>query len=45
MKKYTEYKSLDLSQAAKDVQKNWEADQTFAKSISSREGKKPFVFY
>src|SRR5690348_13211617 len=43
--KYTEYKNLDLSQAAKDVQKKWDAGQTFAKSISSREGKTPFVFY
>lgn len=43
--KYTEYKGLDLSQTAKDVQKKWDADQTFEKSITSREGKTPFVFY
>lgn len=43
--KYTEYKGLDLSQTAKDVQKKWDAGQIFEKSITSREGKTPFVFY
>ena len=45
MKKYTEYKGLDLSQTAKDVQKNWDENNIFEKSITSREGKAPFVFY
>jgi isoleucyl-tRNA synthetase len=43
--KYTEYKGLDLSQTAKDVQKFWEENKIFEKSITSREGKTPFVFY
>jgi isoleucyl-tRNA synthetase len=43
--KYTEYKGLDLSQTAKDVQKFWEDNKIFEKSITSREGKTPFVFY
>ena len=43
--KYTEYKGLDLSQTAKDVQKFWEENKIFDKSITSREGKTPFVFY
>jgi isoleucyl-tRNA synthetase len=43
--KYTEYKGLDLSQTAKDVQKIWEESKTFEKSITTREGKTPFVFY
>ncbi len=43
--KYTEYKGLDLSQTAKDVQKFWEEHKIFDKSITSREGKTPFVFY
>lgn len=43
--KYTEYKSLNLSQTAKDIQKFWEDNKIFDKTISSREGKTPFVFY
>jgi isoleucyl-tRNA synthetase len=45
MKKYPEYKHLNLSQIAKDVLKDWEANKIFDKSISLREGKAPFVFY
>lgn len=45
MKKYTEYKGLNLSQTAKDVQKSWDENNIFEKSITSREGKAPFVFY
>lgn len=43
--KYKEYKGLDLSQTAKDVQLTWDKNNTFEKSITSREGKTPFVFY
>jgi isoleucyl-tRNA synthetase len=45
MSNYKTYPNLDLSQAAKDVQKKWEAEHTFEKSVTSREGQKPFVFY
>lgn len=45
MKKYPEYKKLDLAQISKDVLAFWEEDHTFEKSISSREGKTPWVFY
>ncbi|MGB3946730.1 MAG: isoleucine--tRNA ligase [Bacteroidia bacterium] len=45
MKKYTEYKGLDLSKTAKDIQKSWDENNIFEKSITSREGKAPFVFY
>jgi isoleucyl-tRNA synthetase len=45
MKKYPEYKRLDLSQTAKDVLSFWEKNSIFEKSISTREGKTPFVFY
>jgi isoleucyl-tRNA synthetase len=45
MKKYPEYKHLNLSQTAKDVLKFWEEQKIFEKSISTREGKTPFVFY
>ncbi|MDO8999566.1 MAG: isoleucine--tRNA ligase [Bacteroidota bacterium] len=45
MKKYPEYKKLDLSQIAKDILEFWEKDKTFDKSISTRDENKPWVFY
>lgn len=43
--KFREYKGLDLSQVNKDVLKEWEANQTFEKSIETRKGNPTFVFY
>ncbi|WP_339740445.1 isoleucine--tRNA ligase [uncultured Sunxiuqinia sp.] len=43
--KFRVYKQLDLSQVNKDVLKKWETDDTFHKSISTREGNETFVFY
>jgi len=43
--KFREYKQLDLSQINKDVLKKWEKDDTFHKSITTREGHPTFVFY
>jgi len=43
--KFQEYKQLDLSQINKDVLKRWQDDDTFHKSISTREGHPTFVFY
>jgi isoleucyl-tRNA synthetase len=43
--KYNEYKSLNLPQIAEEVLKHWEENQIFEKSISTREGNPPFVFY
>ncbi len=43
--KFREYKQLDLSQINKEVLKRWEDDDTFHKSISTREGHETFVFY
>ncbi|MCT4672949.1 MAG: isoleucine--tRNA ligase [Prolixibacteraceae bacterium] len=43
--KFREYKNFDLSQINKDVLKFWEEDDTFHKSMSTREGKPTFVFY
>ncbi len=43
--KFQEYKQLDLSQINKEVLKRWESDDTFHKSISTREGHETFVFY
>jgi isoleucyl-tRNA synthetase len=42
---YKTYTSLNLSQTAKEVQKRWDEENTFEKSITSREGNAPFVFY
>ncbi len=43
--KFKEYKQLDLSRINTQVLKRWEEDDTFHKSISTREGHTPFVFY
>ncbi|MFV0269758.1 MAG: isoleucine--tRNA ligase, partial [Draconibacterium sp.] len=43
--KFQEYKQLDLSQINKDVLERWENDDTFHKSITTREGHPTFVFY
>ena len=43
--KFQEYKQLDLSQINKDVLKRWQDDDTFHKSVSTREGHPTFVFY
>ncbi len=45
MKKFKEYKGLDLSKIAKDVQDFWTQNKIFEKSIESREGADTFVFY
>jgi isoleucyl-tRNA synthetase len=44
-KKYQEYKTLNLPEVAKDIQKKWSDNNVFEKSISTREGKPSFVFY
>ena len=44
-KKYQEHKGLNLPKVAESVSERWDANQIFAKSISSREGKTPFVFF
>ncbi len=45
MKKYPEYSSLNLPSIAESVLADWDKNQIFEKSISSREGAEPFVFY
>ena len=45
MSKYPEYKGLNLSQIGKDILKFWEENKTFEKSVSTREGATPYVFY
>lgn len=44
-KKFPEYKQLDLSQVNKDILARWDDNDTFHKSITTREGKPTFVFY
>ncbi len=44
-KKFTTYQQLDLSQVNKDVLARWDKNDTFHKSITTREGKPTFVFY
>ena len=43
--KFNEYKGLDLAKIADEVLQKWDADDTFHKSISTREGHPTFVFY
>ena len=43
--KFNEYKGLDLAGTADEVLKRWDADDTFHKSIATREGCPTFVFY
>lgn len=45
MKKFTEYKNLDLTAVAKNITQFWEQNQTFKKSVQIREGKPEYVFY
>ncbi|MBO5216294.1 MAG: isoleucine--tRNA ligase [Alistipes sp.] len=43
--KFNEYKGLDLAKIADEVLQQWDADDTFHKSITTREGHPTFVFY
>ena len=43
--KFKEYKGLDLAGIAADVLGEWDARDTFHKSITTREGHPTFVFY
>jgi len=45
MKKYPEYKGLNLPNVAAEVLANWQNNQIFEKSIATRQGNKPFVFF
>ena len=44
-KKYTEYKQLNLPEVADEILAFWEQNDIFKKSIETREGQEPFVFY
>ncbi len=43
--KFTEYKGLDLPTVASEVLDFWKKETIFEKSISTREGNTPFVFF
>ncbi|MFJ1434396.1 isoleucine--tRNA ligase [Capnocytophaga canimorsus] len=43
--KFTEHKNLDLSVVAKEILTYWQENNIFEKSIETREGKEPFVFF
>jgi len=45
MSKYPIYTQLNLPQISKDILKFWHENKTFEKSITTREGKTPWVFY
>ena len=44
-KNYTTYQGLDLPNVASRVLENWEKNAIFQKSIETREGNKPFIFF
>ncbi|WP_299225345.1 isoleucine--tRNA ligase [uncultured Psychroserpens sp.] len=43
--KFPEYKGLDLPKVAEEILNYWQENDIFEKSISTREGKEPFVFF
>ena len=45
MSKYPIYTQLNLPQISADMLRFWEENKTFEISVSSREGKTPWVFY
>jgi len=45
MSKYKEYKGLNLPNVAKEVLDKWEQNKVFEQSVTTREGKQPFVFF
>ena len=44
-KKFPEYKGLDLPKVAEDTLNYWQENNIFEKSVTSREGQEPYVFY
>lgn len=45
MKKYPEYKKLDLPGISQEVLEKWRNENTFQRSVDIRKGAKPWVFY
>ena len=42
---FPSYKNLDLVSISKDIQRYWERELTFEASVSTREGRPPFIFF
>ena len=42
---FPEYKGLNLPKVAEEILKSWQDQNIFEKSISTREGNKPYVFF
>lgn len=45
MKRYPEYKQLNLPQLSKEIMKLWDEEDLFKKSLQIRENSEPFIFY
>jgi len=45
MKKFKEYKNLNLIESASEISKFWKEHHTFEKSVKNRQGKPEYVFY
>jgi len=43
--KFPEYKGLNLPKVAEEIGSYWEENSIFEKSVTTREGKQPFVFF
>ncbi len=43
--KFPEYKGLDLPNVANEISNFWQENNIFEKSVTTREGNKPFVFF
>lgn len=43
--KFPEYKGLDLPNVAHEILQYWQENDIFEKSVSTREGNEPYVFY
>ena len=43
--KFTEYKGLNLPNVADEISNYWKENNIFEKSVSTREGKPPYVFF
>ncbi|TCK67632.1 isoleucyl-tRNA synthetase [Winogradskyella wandonensis] len=43
--KFPEYKGLNLPKVADEISNYWEANDIFNKSVTTREGKPPYVFF
>ena len=45
MKRFNEYKQLNLAEVSKDILQQWEQEDLFRKSIETREGNPSFLFF